>query len=130
MFTATLTIPAEQRQMAHVLKDTFLDALEGGPYKHVRVGFPKTPSQRSRGKVIGICCSYAEALMESKVGKGQAVITVVHSPNRVQVTLGINVLTAVKLTRDLDQAKVTLEMADYMGRAQEDLQKQLDEWLE
>ena len=97
MFSAQLGIPAEMRHLALVLKDTAIEALANGPYQSVKVNFPKTAGQRSRGKVIGICCSFTEELMASKLGAGNCTVGVVHSPNRVQVTHGINVMTVVKL---------------------------------
>ena len=130
MFSASLAIPSEMRHLAHVIRDTATEALANGSYKAVKVNFPKTASQRSRGKVIGICCSFVEEVMTAKLATGQFTVSVAHSPNRIQVQHGGNLMTVVKLTRDLEQAKVTMEAATFLARAHEELQHQLDDWLE
>ena len=130
MFSAQIHIPPTMRHMAMVIKDTAIESLEGSQYATVKVGFPKTAGQRSRGKIIGICCSLVEELFNAKLGEKNFVCKVVQSPNRIQIVHGINTVTVIKLARDLDNAKITLEAADLLGKPAETLQRQLEDWLE
>ena len=53
-----------------------------------------------------------------------------HNPCRVQVAIDGAAVTVVKLWRDFVAAKVTPEVAGYLRKSPEALQKELDWWLE
>ena len=130
MFSATLKVPHALAPLANVLKDTISDALATHEtFKIIRVGFPRTSSQRERGKVIGMCCNWSEERFKHKFG-GQPGIATKYNPNRVAITWGVNELTAIKLTQDFTAAKVTYEAAESLTQDLQKLQVDLDSWLE
>ena len=117
--------------MALVIRETLVEvASTHERFKGFKIDFPRTQAQRDRGKVIGICCGFVKEHFVSKFGSSNVVVEMRYSPNRVAVKFGQNETSVIKLSRDFTSAKVTMESATALGIGHEELQTQLNDWLE
>ena len=70
MFSAKLKVPVEMAPLALVFKDTLAEIVgAAAETKAFRVDFPRTQSQIDRGKVIGMCCSFAKEMFWVQRGR-------------------------------------------------------------